>query len=275
MSVSPALILIFKWCLTVAILIYLSLVLALYLLQHSILYPASAIAPPPSEFGIHDALEKTIAAPDGETLAAWFKPASAGRPTILFFHGNGGNLTHRYKRWQRYAARGYGALFVDYRGYGKSSGTPNEVGLKRDALAAYDWLREQGVASDRIVVAGESLGTGLAVYTASQRDVAGVSLMSGYSSIADVAASRYWFVPVRLLIKDSLDIVPYAEKLKAPAFQQHGARDTSIAISVGEKLFAAISSPKEFKRIKNLGHNDFGEPEFEREFAFIEKLFGP
>jgi uncharacterized protein len=250
---------------------YIAMVASLYVLQRPLLYRASSGTPAPLAYGITEATEVTITSVDGTKLAGWYRAAKDGRPTILFFHGKGGHLGHRHNRWKTYSVQGFGILFFDYRGFGNSEGIQSEDGLRADSIAAYDWLRNQGVAAERIVLAGESLGSGLALLTAAERVVSRVSLMSGYSSIADVAAQRYWFAPVQLLISDRFDILPSARKIDVPVLLQHGELDRTIPIAFAEKLVDALKMNVTFVRLEGKGHNqDFGVEELEREITFLD-----
>ena len=143
-----------------------------------------------------------------------------------------------------------------------------------DADAAYDWLINNGVAPKDIVLAGESLGTGIATITASRHVVAALSLQAPYSSIVDVAAARYWWLPVRLLIKDPFDSASAITKVHVPVLIQHGVADQTIPIQFGKKLFAAANEPKEFVIVPGAGHNIFDEPRWARELAFFDSLYG-
>src|SRR5262249_12993473 len=151
--------------------------------------------------------EVTLATADGLALLAWYLPPPAGRPVIVYYHGNGGHLGYRHGRMARFHAAGYGALFPEYRGYGRHPGRAGEGGLYADARAALDFLAAQGIAPAHVVLFGESLGCGVAVRMASERAVGAVVLEAPYSSVADVAQSHYPFVPARLLLKDRFDAV--------------------------------------------------------------------
>ncbi len=124
-------------------------------------------------------------------------------------------------------------------------------------MAAFDWLAAKQPVGEKIVLVAESLGTGLAIYVAADRPVAGVSLMAAYSSIVDVAAFRYWWVPVDILITDRFDTLPHAARVKAPLLVQHGDLDQTIPLKFGERLFEAVTSAKQFILRKGRGHNDF------------------
>jgi len=147
------------------------------------------------------------------------------------------------------------------RGYGGSTGAPSQDGLLQDARAAYDYALAAGAAPERIVVVGESLGTGPALWLAGERKVAGVVLDSPYSAIVDIAADLYWMFPVRLVARDPFPASDWARKVQAPVFAVAGAQDQTIPIRYARKLMAAISSPKTFIEIPDGGHVVLGRPE--------------
>jgi uncharacterized protein len=251
---------------------YLAIVATLYVLQRPMLYNPGKDYQNSKTLALVDAQEISIETPDGEQLVGWYRPADVGKPMVLFFHGKGGTMSNRKSRWKTYVELGYGILFFDYRGFGDSSGKPTEIGLKTDALSAFDWLSVRNKTGKDIVLTAESMGTGLAVYVAAQRPISGVSLMSGYSSIADVAAARYWWAPVNLLLVDRFDTLPFAERIAAPLLLQHGEVDRTIPIAFSQLLFEHVAATKKFIVRKNLGHNDFGPDEMAIEQQFIESL---
>ena len=257
-----------------AFLSYGALVLAMYSLQESLLFQVSNDYTKPEALGLNNVTEVKLTTPDSMVLVSWYTKAAKGKPTILFFHGKGGSISGRPKRFAYYTSKGYGAFFLEYRGYGASTGKPSEAGFIMDADAAYDWLINNGVAPKDIVLAGESLGTGIATITASRHVVAALSLQAPYSSIVDVAAARYWWLPVRLLIKDPFDSASAITKVHVPVLIQHGVADQTIPIQFGKKLFAAANEPKEFVIVPGAGHNIFDEPRWARELAFFDSLYG-
>jgi fermentation-respiration switch protein FrsA (DUF1100 family) len=146
---------------------------------------------------------------------------------------------------------------LSYRGYGGSSGRPSESGLLADAGAAYAFALARYPA-ERIVLWGESLGTGVAVALAAEKPVARVILESPFSSAVDIAARRYWFVPVRWLMKDQFRSDLRVGKVAAPVLVLHGERDNVVPIALGERLYALVNAPKRFVRFPGAGHNDLG-----------------
>ena len=190
-----------KWLLVLAVAGYGGLLALMYVFQRSLMYFPDAKRTPPALAGLPQAEEVVLTSSDGEKLIAWHVPPRAGKKLVIYFQGNAGGLDLRAERFGRLTADGTGLLALCYRGYGGSTGSPSEAGLIRDALAAYDYAVARHPAA-RIVLWGESLGTGVAVALAAERDVGGVILDAPFSSIADVGAAAYPFAPVRWLIKD-------------------------------------------------------------------------
>jgi fermentation-respiration switch protein FrsA (DUF1100 family) len=178
-------------------------------------------------------------------------------PVILYFHGNGGSLRWRVDRFRALTGDGSGLVALSYRGYGGSSGRPSETGLMEDAQAAYAFARAH-YPPERIVVWGESLGSGLAVALAAQKPAGRLVLQSPFTSAADVAAAMYWFVPVRWLMKDQFRSDLAIGKVTVPVLVLHGERDRIVPIALGERLYALINAPKRFVRFPGAGHNDLG-----------------
>ena len=187
---------------------------------------------------------------DGESLLAWRIPPAPERPLILYFHGNAGGIDLRVERFRAMAKAGMGVLAIEYRGYASSTGRPSERGLKLDGEAAYAAAIASGVRPERIVAMGESLGSGVAVAIAARRKIGALVLDSPYSSIADVAAAAYWFVPVRALLRDPFRNDLLIAQVKAPTLIVHGTTDPVVPIRFGEKLFALANPPKTFWRVE-------------------------
>jgi len=230
---------------------------------------------------------------DGETLHAWWVPAEAARGTVLFFHGNAGNISHRLDYLQMFHRLRYATLIVDYRGYGKSTGTPSEEGTYRDAEAAWDYLVHARLLRPQdVVIVGESLGGAVATWLAAKvslipspspqpsshallpkgegnlepplragegsRVRAGpraVVLTSTFTSVNDLGAQVYWFLPVRLLSRIGYDNLENLKRIRAPIFIAHSRDDDIVPYAHGKKLFEAAGEPKAFLEMRG-GHND-------------------
>ncbi len=237
----------------VGIAIFLGVTLFVTLTQRRLLYFPDTQRVAPEQTGLAGVTEVTIATADGERLVAWWSPPKPGKPIVLYFHGNGGNIAIRAGRLALFQEAGFGALLVSYRGYGGSTGSPSETALVADARLAFDWLAAKA-PTHPIVVFGESLGTGVAVQLAITRPVAGVVLDSPFTSLPDVAARSFPYLPVHWLMWDRLDSLSVIAKLRAPLFIVHGERDGLIPISQSQALFAAAPEPKTYLRLPGAGH---------------------
>ena len=229
----------------VPVVLYCVVVGGLYFVQGSLLFRPMDVAPDAAAAGVPGLRTVRVRTADGLGLVAWFLPAAAGRPTVLYFHGNGGNIGDRIGRAERIARRGWGLMMLEYRGYGGNPGTPSEAGLAMDALGGLDELAALGVPSGRVVLYGESLGTGVAVRLATARRVAAVVLDAPYTSVADVAQLQYWFLPARLLVTNSFDILSRVSRVNAPLLVMQGDDDTVIPPAMGRAVFEAAREPKE------------------------------
>jgi uncharacterized protein len=234
---------------------YASVVLLLYLLQRRLLFLPTAEHISPQAAGFAAAREVSLLTSDGERVLAWYVPPRPSFPLVIYFHGNAEILGANVQRHRNLVADGTGLVALSYRGYGGSSGRPSEAGLHRDADAAYAFAVAQ-VRCDRIVLWGHSLGSGVAVRLASERAIAGLILEAPYTSAADIAAMRFWFVPVRLLMRDPFYSDRRIADVTAPVLVLHGARDDVIPLAVGERLYELIRAPKRFVRFAQGGHVD-------------------
>jgi fermentation-respiration switch protein FrsA (DUF1100 family) len=232
--------------------LYLALVLLLYLQQGRLLYPASTLRTSAAQARLAGIEDVEIRTEDGETIVGWWKPPEPGRALILYFHGNGGSLLNRRDRVRLLTRDGRGLLMVSYRGYSGSTGSPSEEGLRQDARAALAWLNSYD--SKRIVLYGESLGTGVAVRLATEAPVGGVILDSPYTSTADVARSAFWYMPITLLMRDQYRSIDRIGRLHAPLLVMHGEADSVIPIALSRALFAAANEPKRFVALPGVDH---------------------
>jgi len=244
-----------KSVLLVALVCYVGLVAVMYLAQRKLMYFPYAARMAPADADFPQAREVDLKAADGVRIVAWTVPPKPGKPVVLYLHGNGGSVAHRVPRFRKLVDDGTGLVALSYRGYGGSDGNPTEDGLIADGRAAYDFARAT-YPDAKIVLWGESLGTGVAVALAGEKDVAAVILEAPFTSTADVAFSAYPFIPVRLLMKDQFRSDDRIGKVKAPVLVMHGARDRVVPFRLGERLFALANEPKQFVRFADGGHED-------------------
>jgi fermentation-respiration switch protein FrsA (DUF1100 family) len=235
---------------------------ALYALQDRLIYfPDPAPPPPPMLLGLRGVEARMLRTADGVAILAWkLAPRDDRVPVLLYLHGNGGSLLHRVTRVQRFQREGWGALFVQWRGYGGNPGSPSEAGLAEDARAGLAALREEGIAPARIVLWGESLGTGPAVRLAVEQPeaVSAAVLESPYTSLLDLAKLHYPLLPASLLLRDRFDNHARIAHVRAPILILQGSRDTLVPPEMGRRLAARATAPVEIWEAPQAGHNEIG-----------------
>jgi fermentation-respiration switch protein FrsA (DUF1100 family) len=257
-----------KWLIVYALVGYAAVLALLYVTQRAMQYFPERFRTAPAAAGLPQAEELVLDTADGERVIVWHVPPRGNKPVALYFHGNGGSLRNRVDRFRALTEDGSGLVALSYRGYGGSTGTPSEAGLIADALAAYAFTSAR-YGSERIVLWGESLGSGVAVALAAQMPVGYLILQSPFTSAADVAAQKYWFVPVRLMMKDQFRSDLRIGKVAAPVLILHGDRDDIVPIALAERLYGLINAPKRFVRMAGVGHNDVGAQAVEAARQFI------
>jgi hypothetical protein len=202
---------------------------------------------------------------DGTTLHGWWLPPV--RPesgAFLFAHGNGGNVSFYGKiASDLWRVTGAGVLVFDYPGYGKCEGEPSEAGCYAAGDAAYRWLlRSGGFGPDRIILLGQSLGTGVAVELATRHEHRALVLMCPFTSLPAAAKYRFPFLPTHTFMRSRFDSLAKIGRCPKPVFVVHGTADRTIPVRQGEELFAAANEPKEFLRLDGFTHNNLGCDEF-------------
>jgi uncharacterized protein len=195
---------------------------------------------------------------DGADINGWFFPAATNSAraqlAMVLCHGNAGNIGDRLDAAAALLATGVNVLLFDYRGFGRSPGRPGEEETYRDAQAAYHWLRQRGFAGTNIIAFGESLGGGVAAELAVRETVGGLVLQSTFTSIPDVGAELFPWLPVRWLAKIRYDTHRKLPGLKVPVLVMHSRKDEIIPYHHGERNYAAANQPKLFWEL-NGGHN--------------------
>ena len=230
---------------------------ATYFFQRSLMYFPDSSVPRLAVAGVDDMEEVTLSTGDGLRLLSWYKPpARPSGATVVYFHGNAGNIESRGFKARPLLDAGYGLLLVGYRGYGGNGGRPSEEGFYADGRAALDYLSARGVPTERIVIYGESLGTGVAVQMAFERRVAALVLEAPFTSAADVGAAAYPFLPVRLLLKDRFASIDKIARIEAPLLIVHGEADRVVPVRLGRALLAAAEEPKEGIFVPAAGHEN-------------------
>jgi len=241
-----------------------------------IYFPSRAHEVTPKALGL--AFEDvTLTADDGVRLHAWYLPVANPRWTVLVSHGNGGNVSHRLDRALLLQARlGASVLLYDYRGYGRSEGSPDEAGTYRDARAAYQWLVEHKKARlGQLVLFGESLGSAVALDLALSKPAAALVLESPFTSVPDMARTTI-FLPLAPFVRTRYDNLAKVVRLRMPLLVLHGDHDGVVPFALGRRLFEAAPEPKRFYAIPGADHNDTylvgGEAYWKAIASFLEAL---
>ena len=240
----------------IAVVAYVCILLLMCACQSRFVYfPMREIARTPEAAGMaYEAVE--FEAADGVKLSAWFVPAEKPRGVVLFCHGNAGNISHRIETLQLYHGLGMSTLLFDYRGYGQSEGKPSEKGTYRDAEAAWRYLTEtRGVAADRIVIHGRSLGGSIAAWLAREHTPAALIIESTFTSVPDLGAKLYPFLPVRLIARIHYRTKDHLPEVACPVLVIHSPADEIVPYAHGRALFEAASEPKTFLELTG-DHND-------------------
>jgi dienelactone hydrolase len=231
----------------------------LYFTQERLIFhpqPAPGVPPSARALAIREVMIPTA---DGLELRGWLaRPETAGDrplPLLIYFGGNAEEVS----RMAALAGSvpGWGLLTLNYRGYGGNPGSPSEQALNADALAIHDWaVKRADVDAARVIAFGRSLGSGLAVYLAAQRPLAGVVLVTPYDSLRAVAQRLYPFAPVSLLLKHNFDSLARAPNIAAPLLVLAAGRDAVVPIGHARALFAGWAGPKSWREFPAAGHND-------------------
>ncbi|MCM8813400.1 MAG: alpha/beta hydrolase [Candidatus Omnitrophica bacterium] len=227
----------------------------IFLEQKGLYHPYKEIPETPQNVGIafEDVHFKTA---DGQTLNGWFVPAPGARLTVVYCHGNAGNITHRLHKVKFFHEMGLNFFIFDYRGYGKSTGKPSEQGLYLDAQAAYDYaVSRSDVDKERIIVYGKSLGGPVAAELCVRRKARALVLEGSFASVALRAQELYPFLPMNLLITQKYETMVKVKGLTIPKLIAHARQDEVISFRHAERLFAAAAEPKQLLPFDG-GHND-------------------
>ena len=194
---------------------------------------------------------------DGETLHGWWIPAAdTARGTLLFFHGNAGNISGRLESVQQFHQLGLNVLIVDYRGYGQSTGSSSEQGIYTDAETCWKHLTDtRGIAPEDIVIFGRSMGGGPTTWLATRHRPGAVILESVFTNVPDVGAHHYSFLPVRALATNQFDNESRMAEIDAPSLHIHSRGDRVVPFKLGRRVYEAAADPKQFLEIQG-GHND-------------------
>ena len=225
--------------------------------ERLIFHPSAAIARTPRQVGL-EFEDVFFTAGDGVRLHGWFVPHRGARSTLVWFHGNAGNISHRVDNIKLLHDKVKVNVFIfDYRGYGRSEGRPSETGTYRDGEAALDLLRAKvGAHAGKIILFGRSLGAAVAVEMATRFDSQGLILESPFISVAEMARVVLPYLPVGALLRSRYDVGSKIKNIGVPLLVLHGDRDEIVPLSHGKAVFDAAPEPKKFFVIAGAGHND-------------------
>lgn len=235
---------------------YLLLIAYVYAKQGAMLYfPTKEIEATPHNIGL-DYQELTLKTKDSVNISAWYIPAEDARGFLLFCHGNAGNISHRLDSIRIFHGLGLSVLIFDYRGYGKSQGSPGEEGTYNDAEAAWDYLVNiLHVKPEKIVLFGRSLGSAVVIELALRKQASALIIESGFTSVPDLGKKFFPHLPVRLISRYHYESISKVEKIKIPKLFVHSPEDEIVPFDQGVNLFEKASEPKEFLKIVG-GHNE-------------------
>lgn len=238
---------------------YLLIMVAMWIFQSRLVYvPSRTQAGTPSDVFLPYE-EVWLESTGGNRVHAWYVPAAEGTEpvaSVVFCHGNGGNITHRLDTLAILHRIGAETVIFDYQGYGQSQGSPSEQGTFDDAAAAYDWLvAERGGDPARMVAMGRSLGGCVASWLAENRKVAGLVLESTFTSVPDMGARLYPWLPVRTLSRFQYDTLARLGRLDCPVLVAHSPEDDIVPYALGVELYESYQGPKSFLGLSG-GHNE-------------------
>jgi len=235
---------------------YWGLGVILYIMQPTFLYsPVREVLYTPEELGM-DFENVVFETEDGLNLNGWYIPVENSQYTVLFCHGNGGNIVHRLDSINIFYKLGLNCFIFDYRGYGESEGQPSEEGTYLDARAAYKWLTEEKKVSPKnIIVFGRSLGGSIAAQLAAKVEVRALVVESTFTSYVDIGRKFYPYMPVRWFARFSYETIDYIKEVHYPVMIIHSRSDELVPFEFGMELYVAANEPKEF--VETFGsHND-------------------
>lgn len=236
--------------------LYAALVVLAFIFQSRLIYfPEQDLIAIPSDMGL-DYEDLTLTTSDGVAINAWFVPSDVEGPVVLFCHGNAGNISHRLDTIQLLHDLGLSVLVFDYRGYGTSEGSPSEEGSYRDAEAAWSYLTdERQVAPRMVVIFGRSLGGPVAAHLAANHNAGALIIESAFTSIPDIGARAYPFLPVRLMSRYDYSTVDLVKNAGCPVLVVHSRSDEIIPFGHGRSIYEAAPDPRAFLELSG-SHNE-------------------
>ena len=248
---------------------YAGVLVGMLLLQRDLQYDRGGRLLALTETALTAAEQVAIPVGQGEQVTGWYQAPAPGKPVILYFRGNAQSFSREHERYESFVAAGFGFLAFDYRGFPGSPGELTEAHVLEDGLAAFDWLAAKGVP---IALWGRSLGSGPATYVASQREAESLLLETPFRSAVAVAAERYPFLPVGLLMADQYPVDQWIGKVAEPVHVVHGTADNTIPVHHGREVFALAPNPDGITIVEGAGHDGlWGSGLWDVAQAFIER----
>lgn len=254
------------------IVIYVGITVVVYFYQRKLLYHPFG-AEITGEGLIHNFETINFKTSDNFVLKGWFHLKNFNKKTILFLHGNAGNLDNRIDKLNSLGSMDINFLIISWRGYSGNSGNPSEAGLYKDVLGGIKWLNEKGISNDQIILYGESLGTAIATEVGQNKNFAGIILEAPFTSMVDMGQKIYPIFPVKFLLKDKYESENKIKNLKSPLLVLHGRKDKIVPFYMGEKIFEIANNPK-FKYFTDLDDHmmDFDDKLINEIDSFIRNL---
>ena len=229
---------------TFILLIYLSVLVYLFFFQRNLLYLPNENNYSGDKIKV-DIEEVQIKTSDNINLLGWFHKKDLNKfKTIVYFHGNAGKLENRIHKLNHFKDMDINFLIISWRGFSENSGKPTEQGLYKDGKSAIDWLKNMGLDDKDIILYGESLGTGIAIEIAQNKNFAGLILETPFTSMIDAAKNVYPYIPVGLLLKDRYENDKKIKNINIPLLVMHGEKDQIIPFEMGKKIYEIANKPK-------------------------------
>ena len=247
--------------------VYLLLMVVMFVVQRQLIYHPVQNLGLPGSYGFVKAKHVQIQTVDGETITAWYAPPTTRKETIVYLHGNRGNIGNRTHKLIGFTKAGYGILALSWRGFGNSSGKPSEKGLLNDARAAIAWLQ---IPYESIIIYGESLGSGIAVQIATEFPAKLLMLEAPYVSMINMAQKSYPWLPVKWILRDRFHSIMHIEKIQSPLLIIHGESDDLIPAEHSKILFQAAPEPKRLVLYPHVHHTDFSMQQILQPLAEME-----
>lgn len=257
------------------LLLYLAAFGAVWIKRGTFIYPLDPTPSDPQAIGLQEVKQAVVTAKDGTELVAWTRPPNNGLPTLVYFHGNAGNLASRAPRFDILSRRGFGFVAAAYRGSSGSGGAPSEVTLTADSELIYEMLAAGafGWHAEKTVLYGESLGTGVAVKLASKVKADALILEAPFTSVVERAAQQMWMFPVRWILDERWESIKHIQSVTTPLLVLHGTADPVMPIEFGKRLFqAAPMASKQFVALDGAGHLVWNEEGQAALFEYLDQL---